>query len=205
MINTLLGGMSPSRFLRDVWHKHPLLIRNAVPGFGGLLSPDDMLHLASRDDVESRLLIRTGRRWTFEHGPFRRADLTRLPAANWTLLVQGVNLHSTAADAFLRRFRFLPYARLDDMMVSLAAPGGGVGPHFDSYDVFLLQARGRRRWRIGRAHDGKLDPKAPLKILRHFVPEQELELDAGDLLGEIDRVHEIPQLIHESQLLAARP
>jgi len=132
--------------------------------------------------VESRLLVRSGRRWTFEHGPFRRADLARLPAKDWTLLVQGVNLHSTAADAFLRRFAFLPYARLDDMMVSLAAPGGGVGPHFDSYDVFLLQGPGRRRWRYGRQDDLALKPGLPVKILRRFTPSHDAVLEAGDML-----------------------
>ncbi len=138
--------------------------------------------LAQRDDVESRLVVRDGARWSLAHGPFRRADFRTLPARNWTLLMQGVNLHSMAADALLRRFAFVPYARLDDLMVSLAAPGGGVGPHFDSYDVFLLQGTGRRRWRYGRQTDLSLKPGLPLKILRRFAAEREQVLAPGDML-----------------------
>ena len=178
----LLGGHAPRTFLSRFWQKDALLVRGAVPGFAGLFTERELLALAQRDDVESRLLVRTGRDWTFEHGPFRGAELARLPAKDWTLLVQGVNLHSTVADAFLRRFDFLPYARLDDMMVSLAAPGGGVGPHFDSYDVFLLQGTGRRRWRYGRQHDLALKPGLPVKILRRFTPSHEAVLAAGDML-----------------------
>jgi 50S ribosomal protein L16 3-hydroxylase len=117
-----------------------------------------------------------------EHGPFRRADWKALPAKDWTLLVQGVNLHSDAADTLLRRFAFLPYARLDDLMVSYAAPGGGVGPHFDSYDVFLLQGEGRRRWRYGRQADLSLKAGLPVKILRRFTPQQDAVLAPGDML-----------------------
>ena len=126
--------------------------------------------------------MRDGRRWTFEPGPFRRADFKSLPARNWTLLVQGVNLHDAAADALLRRFSFLPYARLDDLMVSYAAPGGGVGPHFDSYDVFLLQGFGRRRWRYGPQDDLELKPGLPVKILRRFAPAHDDVLVPGDML-----------------------
>lgn len=115
-------------------------------------------------------------------GPFSRAELARLPARNWTLLVQGVNLALPAADALLRRFAFLPYARLDDLMVSYAVTGGGVGPHFDSYDVFLLQGPGRRRWSISSQRDKELDPGAPLKILRNFRPQEEWLLESGDML-----------------------
>ena len=135
-----------------------------------------------RDDVESRLVVRDGARWTLAHGPFRRADCKALPARDWTLLVQGVNLHSDAADALLRRFAFVPYARLDDLMVSYAAPGGGVGPHVDSYDVFLLQGVGRRRWRYGRQDDLALRPGLPLKILQRFAPEHDAVLGPGDML-----------------------
>ena len=147
--------------------------------------------LAQRDDVESRLVTRIGRRWTFAHGPFRRAELARLPARDWTLLIQGANLHCASADALLRRFTFLPYARLDDLMVSLAAPGGGVGPHFDSYDVFLLQGPGRRRWRYGRQDDLALKPGLPVKILRRFAPSHDVILEAGDML------YLPPQLAHD--------
>src|SRR5439155_9013528 len=130
----------------------------------------ELFALAARDDVESRIVVRTKSRFTVAHGPFRRADFRALPARDWTLLVQGVNLHSDDADALLRRFSFLPYARLDDLTVSYAAPGGGVGPHFDSYDVFLLQGFGRRRWRLSPQRDLELKPDLPLKILARFHP-----------------------------------
>ena len=178
----LLGGLSPAAFLSRHWHKKALLARAAMPGFEGPVTRDELFALATRDDVESRLVQRIGARYTLDHGPFRKADLRRLPPRRWTLLVSGVNLHSDAADALLRRFSFLPWARLDDLMVSYAAPGGGVGPHFDSYDVFLLQASGRRRWRYGRQRDLSLRPDAPLKILRHFTPARDATLEPGDML-----------------------
>jgi 50S ribosomal protein L16 3-hydroxylase len=179
---TLLGGHAPSAFLRRYWQKQPLLIRGAVPGFAGLFTRDQLFALAGRDDVESRLIVRGRGRWTLDHGPFPRARFKALPATGWTLLVQGANLHSDAADALLRRFAFAPYARLDDLMVSYAAPGGGVGPHFDSYDVFLLQGPGRRRWQYGRQDDLSLRPGLPVKILRRFVPESDAVLAPGDML-----------------------
>ncbi|HTS23831.1 MAG TPA: cupin domain-containing protein [Casimicrobiaceae bacterium] len=182
MPRALLDGGTATRFISRYWQKRPLLIRRALPGFSGLLSWDELAALAARDDVESRLVLRERGRWTLAHGPFRRAELRGLPGRNWTLLVQGVNLHVAAADALLRRFSFLPYARLDDLMVSYAAPGGGVGPHFDSYDVFLLQGEGRRRWRIGRQRDRALKPGLPLKVLARFRPEHECVLAPGDML-----------------------
>ncbi len=178
----LLGGHSPAAFLHRFWQKDALLVRNAVPGFAGVMSARELASLALRDDVESRLVVRHGARWSLAHGPFRRTDLRSLPARNWTLLVQGVNLHHAGADALLRRFAFVPFARLDDLMVSLAAPGGGVGPHFDSYDVFLLQGSGRRRWRYGRQRDLALRPGLPLKILRRFTPRRDAVLGPGDML-----------------------
>src|SRR5450755_2988497 len=147
----LLGGLSAAAFLRKYWQKKPLLVRQAVSAFQGLLTRSELFALAGRDDVESRLVRRARGRWTLAQGPFRLAELRSLPSRDWTLLIQGVNLHVAAADDLLRRFAFLPYARLDVVMVSSAAPGGRVGPHVDSYDVFLLQGRGRRRWQISRA------------------------------------------------------
>jgi 50S ribosomal protein L16 3-hydroxylase len=179
---TLFGGRTPSAFLHEFWHKKALLVRGAMADFTDPLSLRDLQTLAQRDDVESRLVVRNGRSWSLAHGPFRRADFKALPARNWTLLVQGVNLHVPAADALMRRFAFVPYARLDDVMVSYAAPGGGVGPHFDSYDVFLLQGGGRRRWRYGRQADLSLRPRLPVKILAHFVPRHEAVTERGDLL-----------------------
>lgn len=182
MSDPLLGGLSPRRFLSLHWQKRPLLVRGAIPGFTGFLDQAGLFSLAARDDVESRLVIREGRRWRLEHGPFRRRDLAGLPERNWTLLVQGVNLHHPAGAALLSRFDFIPHARLDDLMVSFAAPGGGVGPHFDSYDVFLLQGAGRRRWQVSAQPDLELDERAPLRILRRFRPEDTWVLDAGDML-----------------------
>jgi 50S ribosomal protein L16 3-hydroxylase len=141
----LLGDLSPRTFLRRHWQKRPLLVRGALPGFAGLLDARALAALAARDDAESRIVKRSGARWQTAHGPFDGEITLR---RNSTLLVSGVNLHLKAADALLRRFDFVPQARLDDLMVSYATPGGGVGPHVDSYDVFLLQGPGRRTWRV---------------------------------------------------------
>src|SRR3954466_11988991 len=141
----LLGGLTPREFLRRHWQKRPLFVRGALPRFSGVLSEPELRALAARDDVESRVVERRGPRYRTQHGPFARLRPQR---RDWTLLVSGVNLHHVGADRLLRRFAFVPQARLDDVMVSYAAPGGGVGPHVDSYDVFLLQGEGRRRWRI---------------------------------------------------------
>ncbi len=177
-----LGGLAVPTFLRRHWHKTPLLVRCAINGFTGPFSARRLFSLAGRDDVESRLVVRDGTRWSLTHGPFRRADFLALPARNWTLLVQGVNLVDPAGDALLRRFSFLPLSRLDDLMVSYAAPGGGVGPHVDSYDVFLLQGFGRRRWRFGAQGNLALKRGLPLEILRHFSPDQDEALTPGDML-----------------------
>jgi 50S ribosomal protein L16 3-hydroxylase len=180
--NPPLGGSTVARFLRKHWQKEALLVRDAVSGFTGPFDRATLSKLAARDDVQSRLVVRDGARWSLSHGPFARAALRSLPARNWTLLVQSVNLHMDEADALLRRFAFLPFARLDDLMVSYAAPGGGVGPHFDSYDVFLLQGFGRRRWRYGRQADLALRAGLPLRILRRFAPDEDRVLGPGDML-----------------------
>ena len=178
----LLGGIGAQQFLARYWQKRPLLVRNAWPALRDPASPRDLLRLARRDDCEARLVVRNGKRWTLQHGPFQAQDLASLPARDWTVLVQGVNHFAPAADALMRAFDFIPYVRLDDVMASYAAPGGGVGPHFDSYDVFLIQGRGRRRWRISRQRDLALDPRAPLKIVTDFRPTQEWILEPGDML-----------------------
>jgi 50S ribosomal protein L16 3-hydroxylase len=178
----LLGGLSASAFLSKHWQKQPTLIRAAVPSFVGVVSRPQLFDLAARDDVDSRCVRRVRGRYVVESGPFRVAALKQMPVRDWTLLVHGVNLFVSEADRLLRRFSFIPYARLDDVMVSYAAPGGGVGPHFDSYDVFLLQGPGRRRWRYGRQADLALRPESPLKILRRFVPEHDATLAPGDML-----------------------
>ena len=178
----LLGGLPPTHFLRDYWQKRPLLIKNALPGFASLLDFAEMQTLARRDDVESRLIQGRGRGWQLTHGPFRKSDFKRLPATDWTLLIQSLDHWLPEAHALLGHFDFIPHARLDDLMVSYAAPGGSVGPHFDSYDVFLLQGTGHRRWQIGAQTDLDLVDDAPLKILRRFQPEHEWLLGPGDML-----------------------
>jgi 50S ribosomal protein L16 3-hydroxylase len=178
----LLGGLTPARFMQRHWQSKPLLVRGAIPDFRPVLSRAELFALAAQDEVESRLVARSGAKWQFRRGPFARRALPPLARPDWTLLVQGVDLHHAAAHELLSRFRFVPQARLDDLMISYASDGGGVGPHFDSYDVFLLQAHGRRRWRIGRQHDLTLQPDVPLKILANFEPEQEYVLEPGDLL-----------------------
>jgi len=178
----LLGGLTPAQFMKRHWQKKPLLVRGALPGFAPLLSRAQLFALAASDEVESRLVAHSGTRWQFRRGPFQRRALPPLARPDWTLLVQGVDLHHQGAHELLSQFRFLPQARLDDLMVSYAADGGGVGPHFDSYDVFLLQAQGRRRWRFGRQADLGLLPDLPLKILARFEPEAECVLEPGDML-----------------------
>ena len=186
MDDTLLGGLSPAQFMRRHWQKSARLIRQAIPGFAGVLNRRALFALAARDEVESRLVVRGGTRaksdWTLEHGPFRTADFKALPATGWTLMVQGVDLHVDTASALLRRFDFIPHARLDDLMITYAVPGGGVGPHFDSYDVFLLQGPGTRQWRVSTQRDLRLVVNAPLKILRHFAPQESWILEPGDML-----------------------
>ncbi|WP_127804033.1 cupin domain-containing protein [Hydrogenophaga sp. NH-16] len=178
----MLGGMSPARFMQRYWQKKPLLIRNAFPGFQPLLTRPELFALAAQESVESRLIVHKPAGWQLRHGPFARTAFPPLKQKRWTLLVQGVDLHLDAAHDLLGRFRFVPDARLDDLMISWASDGGGVGPHFDSYDVFLLQASGQRLWRIGRQKDLSLEPDVPLKILSNFEPEQEHLLNPGDML-----------------------
>lgn len=179
----LLGGLSPQVFMRRHWQKKPLLIRQAVPGARPPVSRAELFALAAQDDVESRLIIRqAGSDWRLKSGPLPRRSLPPLSQAGWTVLVQGLDLHVPAAHELLQRFRFVPDARLDDLMISYATDSGGVGPHYDSYDVFLLQVSGRRRWRIAPLKDRTLEPDVPLKILRHFAPTQEWLLEPGDML-----------------------
>lgn len=179
----LLGGLTPAQFMRRHWQKKPLLVKGALPGFQPLLSRPELFALSGQEQVESRLVVqRPGADWTLKHGPFAKSAFPAFKQSHWTLLVQGVDLHHDGAHALMQQFRFLPDARLDDLMISWASEGGGVGPHFDSYDVFLIQAQGKRRWRIGRQKDLSLEPDLPLKILSHFEAEEEYVCEPGDML-----------------------
>jgi 50S ribosomal protein L16 3-hydroxylase len=179
---TLLGGLSVNVFLRDYWQKKPLLIRQAIPGFNGLVDQQQLIALAFTEEVQARLVTQRQRKFVLKQAPFEPEDLDKLGKTKWTVLVQGVNHYLPEAAALLKHFSFIPHARLDDLMVSYAPKGGGVGPHFDSYDVFLLQGSGHRRWQISAQADRSLIPGAPLRILRDFRVEQEWVLEPGDML-----------------------
>ncbi len=178
----LLGGLSAAQFMRRHWQKKPLIVRQAFTAFKPPVDRDALFALAAKEDVESRLIRHAPGGWKLRHGPFARRALPARSQPGWTLLVQGVDLHDDGAHALMQSFRFLPDARLDDLMISYASDTGGVGAHFDSYDVFLLQASGRRHWSIGRQRDLSLQQDVPLKILEHFEPEMTFVLDAGDML-----------------------
>ena len=178
----LLGGLSAAQFMRSHWQKKPLLVRQAIPGFVPPVARAALFDLAAQDGVESRLVQQVDGVWTLQSGPFNRRALPPLKRPHWTLLVQGVDLYSDPVHALMQQFRFVPDARLDDVMISYASDGGGVGPHFDSYDVFLIQAHGQRRWRIGRQKDLTLRDDVAMKILAHFEPEEEYVLEPGDML-----------------------
>ena len=178
----LLGGLSPEQFMKRHWQKKPLLIRQAVPNMKPLIERAELLSMLENEEVESRQIVRKGAKWTLKKGPMARKSLPSFKTPDWTVLIQGVDLHHDAVHALLQQFRFVPDARLDDLMISFATDGGGVGPHFDSYDVFLLQAQGQRKWRIGRQKNFELQEGVPLKILKDFKPEAEFVLNPGDML-----------------------
>jgi 50S ribosomal protein L16 3-hydroxylase len=179
---SILGKLSTKKFLRDYWQKKPLLIRQAFPQFNGLLDQAQLLTLACTENVQSRLVTQQHGQWQVQHGPFNANKFNRMGKSKWTVLVQEVNQHLPAATALLQNFSFIPHARLDDLMISYAPKGGGVGPHFDSYDVFLLQGLGHRRWQISAQQDRTLVENAPLRILQNFQAEEEWVLAPGDML-----------------------
>lgn len=203
----LLGDLSVERFLTEHWQKKPLLVRQAIPGFTGFLTPTDLARLANRDDVAARIVKDTGpkaavstsasagtaagnsggtsagaRRWQLDEAGLGRIDVARVPADRWTLLVQGIEQHFDAGWDLLQKFNFIPTARVDDLMVSWARPGGSVGPHFDLYDVFLLQGSGRRRWQISDSRDLEVHEDADTRVLKRFTPTEEWVLEPGDML-----------------------
>ncbi len=179
-------GMPPKQFLRDYWQRRPLLVRQAFAGFQSPISGDDLAALSLRDDALSRLVLHDRKRhhWVLENGPFEDDRYDHVPERDWSLLVQDLDKWDLEVGALLAHFDFLPRWRIDDIMVSFAAPGGSVGAHVDQYDVFLLQGAGQRRWAIDarREPDLSLDPKAPLKLLQHFQPSHEWVLEPGDML-----------------------
>ncbi len=179
-----LGQLTTGRFLEEYWQKKPCLIRQAFPGFEPVLDGDDLAGLACEEMAESRLVSGTydAADWSVRHGPFEERDFATLPEDNWTLLVQDVEKHYAPLQELMQQFSFIPGWRLDDLMISYAATGGSVGPHTDQYDVFLLQAEGKRRWQIAHDYDPELLPGCPLNVLRCFKPEQEWVLEAGDML-----------------------
>ncbi len=182
----VLGGLAATDFLANYWQRKPLLVRQALPDYASPISADELAGLALEEAVESRVVLEQGAQgpWELRHGPFQRADFQALPDAAWTLLVQGVDLWVPEVAAVLDHFDFLPRWRLDDIMISYAATQGSVGPHFDQYDVFLLQVEGSRRWQVGAACNASsaLLSDTDLSILADFTPEQEWVLEPGDML-----------------------
>ncbi len=181
----LLGGITAREFLRDYWQKKPLLIRQAIPDFESPIDPDELAGLALEEEVESRLVIEHGERpWELRRGPFTEDTFSTLPEREWTLLVQAVDQFVPEVAELLEQFRFLPSWRIDDIMISFAAPGGSVGPHFDNYDVFLLQAHGKRNWKIGQmcSSESPMLQHADLRILAEFEESAEWVLEPGDML-----------------------
>jgi 50S ribosomal protein L16 3-hydroxylase len=185
---TLLGGLTPAQFLSQHWQKSPLLIRGALPGFVSPLEPNDLAGLACEEGIEARLVEEHGpdKAWQVSHGPFDEETFSRLPVSGWSLLVQAVDHYVPEVAELLEAFDFIPRWRLDDIMVSYAPPGGSVGAHVDQYDVFLLQASGRRRWQLGGTpgNDARLIPGIDLRILEDFAVEadQDWVLEPGDML-----------------------
>lgn len=177
-----LGALPVADFMRRFWQRKPLVIRQALPGLVAPLSAAQLRAAAARADVQSRLVTAFAGHWQLQRGPFAARALPARTRPGWTLLVQATDALDGAAAQLLARFRFVPDARVDDLMISVASRGGGVGPHLDSYDVFLVQAQGRRRWRISRQRDVALRPGLPLAILAQFRPQHEWVLEPGDVL-----------------------
>ncbi|MBA1189371.1 cupin domain-containing protein [Pseudomonas entomophila] len=181
----LLGGLTAREFLRDYWQKKPLLVRKAFTDFESPIDADELAGLALEEEVESRLVLEQGERpWELRRGPFTEQTFAELPERDWTLLVQAVDQFVPEVAELLEHFRFLPSWRIDDVMISFAAPGGSVGPHFDNYDVFLLQGMGKRNWKIGQVcdSDSPLITHADLRILADFEQSDEWTLEPGDML-----------------------
>jgi 50S ribosomal protein L16 3-hydroxylase len=179
-----LQNFDSAAFLRDHWQQKPLLIRNPWAAWCNPLEPDDLAGLACEEGVESRLIVQKPKAWKVEPGPIPEKRFGKLGKAPWTLLVQAVDHHVPDVAALIAPFRFIPNWRIDDVMVSYASDGGGVGPHFDQYDVFLVQGLGTRRWQVGALcdDDTELLPHDDLRLLASFEPTDEWLLEPGDML-----------------------
>ncbi|HPV67088.1 MAG TPA: cupin domain-containing protein [Sphingorhabdus lacus] len=180
----VLKDFDSALFLRDYWQKKPLLIRNPWDAWQNPLEPDELAGLACEAEVESRLVVGAQGSWAVEHGPLAEARFARLGQEPSTLLVQAVDHHVPEVAALIAPFRFIPNWRIDDVMVSYATDGGGVGPHYDQYDVFLIQGNGCRRWRVGQLCDDEssLVPHDELRLLAEFRATDEWLLEPGDIL-----------------------
>ena len=187
-----LGDLSLEVFLAEYWQKKPLFVRNALPKVKPPIAADELAGLACEEEVESRLIIQdaVSDQWELTHGPFADATFSALPTTHWTLLVQAVDHWVPAAAEFLAQFYFIPSWRVDDLMISYSGDKGGVGPHYDNYDVFLVQVNGRRQWEVGGIYDetSPLRPDTPVKILTEWEPEHRWLLEPGDLLYVPPRV-----------------
>jgi len=181
---TFPDGITKEDFLRDYWQKKPLYLPAAINHFTDPLEPEELAGLACEEEIAARIILDKGNDdWQIMHNPFTEDDFTNLPATHWTVLVQDLNKHIRELDLLLESFSFLPSWRIDDVMVSYAAPYGGVGPHTDQYDVFLLQGMGSRRWQISKTKDNdKLIEGIDLRILENFESEQQFVLQPGDML-----------------------
>ncbi len=182
---SLLGGLTAEQFLAEYWQKKPLLVRNALPEAVNLISPDELAGLSLDDEAESRIVIQHGENdWELRHGPFDEETFKGLPESHWSLLVQAVDHYVPACSHLLDLFTFIPNWRIDDLMISYAPDQGSVGPHYDYYDVFLIQGYGQREWRVGQACDERagLVPGLPLKILQQFDQTESWVLNPGDML-----------------------
>jgi 50S ribosomal protein L16 3-hydroxylase len=175
---------TPQAFMAEFWQRRPLLMRAALPPGLFTLTAEELAGLACEEETEARLIIGQDADWAVHHGPFVPTDFEQLPASHWTLLVQDVDKYVPAVARLLDAFDFVPQWRIDDIMISFAVDGGGVGPHVDAYDVFLMQGQGRRRWRIsGREYsDDELLPDLDLRILAGFETDHDWTLEPGDIL-----------------------
>jgi len=178
----ILGKTSVDDFLKNYWQKKPLLIKNAIPNFVSPITESDLFIIAQNEEAVSRLIEHKQGIWQVKYGPFKKSDLPKKTNIPWTILVQNINHYFPFAESFLNLFKFIPYARLDDLMISYATKKGSVGPHFDSYDVFLFQAQGAREWKISDQKKFTLDKQSSIKIITNFKSKNSWVLKPGDML-----------------------